>query len=206
MAQQLGWQPPEWVVIPGGNLGNVSALGAGFQLMLELGLITKMPRICVAQAERANPLYRAYASGWESADDVIAGETLASAIRIGAPVSRLKAQRVLENSGGVVEQASESELAEASARADRHGFFSCPHTGVALAALEKLVARGQIGSGDRVVVVSTASGLKFTDFKAGYHDDSLADVKAQKPNRPIECAATYKSVREIALRQIEPSA
>ena len=91
--------------------------------------------------------------------------TLASAIQIGNPVSVQKAIRTLQRFDGVVEQASEAELADAAARADRTGLFNCPHTGVALAALEKLVARGEIRAHERVVVVSTANGLKFTDFK-----------------------------------------
>ena len=135
---------PDWVVIPGGNLGNVSALGAGFLMMQELGLIQKLPRICVAQAAAANPLYLAYKNGWDNFEPLTAKPTLASAIQIGNPVSVKKAIRTLQRFDGVVEQASEAELADAAAAADRTGLFNCPHTGVALAALEKLVARGEI--------------------------------------------------------------
>ena len=103
------------------------------------GLIQKLPRICVAQAEAANPLYRAYKDGWDKFKSVTAKPTLASAIQIGNPVSVRKAIKTLKTFNGVVEQASEAELADASARADRTGLFNCPHTGVALAALEKLV-------------------------------------------------------------------
>ena len=141
MVQQFDWEVPDWVVIPGGNLGNVSALGAGFLMMKELGLIQKLPRICVAQAQAANPLYRAYKDGWDKFQPVTAKPTLASAIQIGNPVSVKKAIRTLQQFEGVVEQATEAELADAAARADRTGLFNCPHTGVALAALEKLVAR-----------------------------------------------------------------
>ena len=143
MVQQFDWDVPDWVVIPGGNLGNVSALGAGFTMMQELGLIQKLPRICVAQAAAANPLYLAYKAGWDKFAPVTAQPTLASAIQIGNPVSVKKAIRTLQRFEGVVEQASEAELADAAARADRTGLFNCPHTGVALAALEKLVARGR---------------------------------------------------------------
>ncbi|MBT8492614.1 MAG: threonine synthase, partial [Deltaproteobacteria bacterium] len=168
IAQQLGWEVPDWVIIPGGNLGNVSALQAGFAMLENLGLTDRQPRICVAQAERANPLYRAFQHGFEKFEAVTAGATAASAIRIGDPVSRDKAIRALERSGGLVEQASEQELADAAALADRTGMFTCPHTGVALAALAKLAAAGKVVSSDRVVVVSTANGLKFADFKVGY--------------------------------------
>src|SRR5690606_40384995 len=110
----------------------VAALGAGFDMMLELGLINKKPRICLAQAERANPLYRAYKAGWDTFAPITAGETEASAIRIGNPVSVHRAIRALRKYDGVVEQATEAELAEAAAAADRAGAFTCPPTGVAL--------------------------------------------------------------------------
>ncbi len=135
IAQQLGWEAPDFIVIPGGNLGNVSALGAGFDLLGALGVVEKKPRIVVAQAEAANPLYRAFKNGWRY-EPVVAQSTLASAIQIGRPVSIHKAIAALQKYDGVVEQASEHELTEAAARADRFGFFHCPHTGVALAALE----------------------------------------------------------------------
>ena len=103
MVQQFDWEVPDWVVIPGGNLGNVSALGAGFLMMKELGVIQKLPRICVAQAEAANPLYRAYRGGWDTFQAVPAKPTLASAIQIGNPVSVKKAIRTLQRFEGVVE-------------------------------------------------------------------------------------------------------
>ena len=140
--QQFDWHVPDWIFIPGGNLGNVSALGAGLTMMQELGIISRLPRICVAQAESANPLYRSYQQGFESFEPMVPRSTLASAIQIGNPVSVDKAIRTLRHFDGVVEQASESELAEAAARADATGMFNCPHTGVALAALEKLSKQG----------------------------------------------------------------
>jgi threonine synthase len=93
IVQQFDWQVPDWVIIPGGNLGNVAALGAGFDMMFELGLISKRPRICLAQAEKANPLYRAYKQGWDSFEAITAEDTEASAIRIGNPVSVRRAIR-----------------------------------------------------------------------------------------------------------------
>src|SRR5689334_8072555 len=119
IVQQFDWQVPDWIIIPGGNLGNVAALGAGFDMMLELGLIKKKPRLCLAQAHAANPLYRAYKQGYEHFEPIVATDTEASAIRIGNPVSIHRAVRALERYDGVVEEATESELAEASAAADR---------------------------------------------------------------------------------------
>jgi threonine synthase len=194
IVQQWDWEVPDVVIIPGGNLGNVSALGAGFDMMASLGLIVKKPRIIVAQAARANPLYLAYQRNWDF-EPVTAGPTLASAIQIGNPVSVKKAIRTLQRYNGIVEQATEEELANAVAAADRTGLFNCPHTGVALAALVKLARRGEITSRDRVVVISTANGLKFTDFKLRYHEGSLEGVTSQYTNKPVELPNDYDAVR-----------
>ncbi len=147
IVQQLDWSVPDWVVIPGGNLGNIYALGRGFQMMKDLGLIARMPRLCVAQAARANPLYRAFKNGWDRYEPITAQRTAASAIQIGDPVSIDRAIRVLKATDGVVEEASEDELSDAVARADRTGMYNCPHTGVALAAVEKLARAGTIERG-----------------------------------------------------------
>ena len=203
IAQQLGWQPPDVVVIPGGNLGNVSALGAGFGMMEALGLIERRPRIVVAQAERANPLYVAYQRGWVF-EPVQAQPTLATAIQIGNPVSIEKAVRTLRRHDGIVEQASEAELADAAAAADRAGLFTCPHTGVALAALRKLVERREIGTRERVVVISTANGLKFAEFKQRYHEGTLS-FDAVLANPPVNLAADYDEVRR-AIDRFEATA
>jgi threonine synthase len=207
IAQQLGWEVPDWVVIPGGNLGNVSALGAGFDMLLATGVITKKPRICVAQAAHAAPLYQSFRNNWAPLVPVKAQTTLASAIQIGNPISFAKAVRTLKSYDGVVEVASESELANASARADRAGLFTCPHTGVALAAVEKLAKRGVIKKTDRTVVISTASGLKFADFKVGYHEAKLVDgvepLLANHRNVPVILPATFDAVRDALLHGLE---
>jgi threonine synthase len=199
IVQQFDWATPDVVIIPGGNLGNVSALGAGFDMMESLGLISKRPRIVVAQAAAANPLYLAYKNSWEF-HPITAKPTLASAIQIGNPVSVKKAIRTLQKYDGIVEQATESELADAAARADRMGMFNCPHTGVALAVLIKLREREQIGARDRVVVISTANGLKFTDFKVAYHSGALAGVASSRGNKPVELPNDYDAVRRAVDR------
>jgi threonine synthase len=194
IVQQFDWQVPDWIVIPVGNLGNVSALGKGLLMMKELGLIDKLPRIACAQAERANPLYLSYQTGFEEYRPVAARKTLATAIQIGDPVSYERAVKALRLVDGIVEQASESELANAAARADRTGMYCCPHTGVALAVLFKLIERSEIRPSDRVVVISTAHGLKFTGFKVGYHDGTLDDVIVRQANPPLELEASYEAV------------
>ena len=104
---------------------------------------------------------------------------------------------------GIVEQATEDELANASARADRTGLFTCPHTGVALAALFKLHRRGVIGADDRVVVVSTANGLKFPEFKVKYHRGKLRGVAAHYRNEPLPVPNDYQKVRDTILRELD---
>jgi threonine synthase len=194
IVQQFDWEVPDFVVIPGGNLGNVSALAAGFQMMLDLGLIANKPRLVVAQAAAANPLYRAYQDNWDF-EPVRAQPTLATAIQIGNPVSIHRAVNALKAFDGIVEQATEDELADASARADRTGMFNCPHTAVALASLEKLIGRGVIRKTDRVIVVSTANGLKFSEFKTGYHTHTLAGITPRHANPPLELPNDYDAVR-----------
>ena len=203
IVQQSDWKVPDWIVIPGGNLGNVSALAKGFDMMLDLGLIDRKPRIVCAQAEAANPLYLSYQRNFEVFEPIAARETLASAIQIGNPVSIEKAIDALQRYDGVVEQASEAEIADACARADRTGLFNCPHTGVALAALEKLVRGGVIDRDQYVVVVSTAHGLKFVEQKVKYHRMELEGIESLHANPPIELPARYETVRDEMLRQIE---
>jgi threonine synthase len=181
----------------------VSALGKGFLMMKALGLIQTLPRIAVAQAEHANPLYLSYLTHFETFVPVQAKKTLASAIQIGNPVSYKRAVKVLRQFNGVVEQASESELADEAARADRTGMFNCPHTGVALAALRKLVDRKVIRSNQRVVVISTAHGLKFDDQKTAYHLGLIPGVVSAYANRPLELAPDPRLVHDAIRRHAD---
>lgn len=195
IVQQFDWEVPDWIIIPGGNLGNTAALGKGLLMMHDLGLINRLPRIVCAQAEHANPLYRAYLNGFDYYEPIAARPTAASAIQIGDPVSIYRAIRILQRFDGIVEQASEQELADAAARADRTGLYTCPHTGVALAATIKLINRGIIQKSDRVVVISTAHGLKFSPFKVDYHASTLREVISTHANPPIELPPDVDAVR-----------
>jgi threonine synthase len=203
MVQQFDWEVPDWVILPSGNLGNAYALFVGFRMMKELGLIARYPRLCVAQAEHANPLYLAWSAGRREVTPQKARETLASAIQIGNPVSAPRAIKALEAMDGVAEQASEEELCDAAARADKTGMYTCPHTAVALAALEKLVKKGMVKKSDRVIVVSTANGLKFTEFKVRYHDRAIAGVSARHANPPVELPADYARVLDTLEKHAE---
>ncbi len=202
IVQQFDWEVPDWIIIPAGNLGNVSALGKGLLMMRELGLIDRLPRIACAQSAHANPLYLSYLTGFQEYQPVVARKTLASAIQIGAPVSYERAVKVLRAFEGIVEQATEQELADAAARADRAGLYCCPQTGVALAVLFKLIERGEIQPEHRVIVISTAHGLKFTRFKVGYHEQTLEEVRSRYANPPLELPPDRKAVQRAIDRLI----
>ncbi len=203
IVQQFDWKAPDWIIIPSGNLGNVSALGKGLLLLKQLGVIDRLPRLVAAQAARANPFYRSFQTGFQEYEPVTAQQTLASAIQIGNPVSYEKAVKVLQALDGLVEQATESELAEAAAWGDLTGMYACPHTGVALAALIKLYRRGVIHKQDRVVVISTAHGLKFTNFKVGYHQGTLQGVESLRRNTPLELPPDLNTVRDAIAREMD---
>ncbi|TYJ29630.1 hypothetical protein E1A91_A06G080700v1 [Gossypium mustelinum] len=195
--QQFDWEVPDWVIVPGGNLGNIYAFYKGFKMCQELGLVDRVPRLVCAQAANANPLYLYYKSGWIQFKAVKANTTFASAIQIGDPVSIDRAVYALKNSNGIVEEATEEELMDAMAQADSTGMFICPHTGVALSALIKLRNSGVIAAGDRTVVVSTAHGLKFSQSKVDYHSKKIPDMACRFANPPVQVKADFGSVMDV---------
>lgn len=159
-----------------------------------------MPKLVCAQAANANPLYRAYKDGWETFKPVKALPTFASAIQIGDPVSIDRAIHALSQVDGIVEEATEQEIMDVCAQADKSGMFTCPHTGVALVALQKLRGRGVIGANDRTVVVSTAHGLKFTQSKVDYHSSELPEITSKFANPPVTVPDDFGSIMDV-LRQ-----
>jgi len=206
ITQQLGWQPPDWVVVPGGNLGHVTAIARGFALLKKLGLTDRQPRLLVAQAEQASPLYRAFRSGWEF-HRMVAGPTQASAIAIGNPVNVHKAIAELRRVEGVVEAVSEDEITAAWTAGDRHGLQTDPHTGVALAALRKQLEQGRIGQQERVVVVSTAHGLKFGTLKRAFHlatkDGPKSSARSEAlRNPPLMISAHLPALEDTLLPRL----
>jgi len=174
-------------------------------MMRDLGMINRLPRIVLAQAERANPLYRSYLHNFEEFEPIAAQKTLASAIQIGNPVSVKKAIAVLKQFNGIVEQATEEELADAAALGDKTGMFNCPHTGVALAAMIKLLKSGKIDKAERVVVISTAHGLKFAESKVRYHAGQL-DIPVRHANQPIELPPRLDAVKEALAQALKKTA
>ena len=180
--QQLRWHVPDWIVCPGGNLGNSSAFGKALHELHALGLIKRIPRVAIVQAEGANPLYRAYQNGFAHFERVKA-QTVATAIKIGNPVNYAKAVRTLEWTNGVVEQVSDQEIMDAKALIDAQGIGCEPASACSLAGTRKLVERGVIGRDETVVGILTGHLLKDPDATIGYHSGTLAHIQARYPNR-----------------------
>ena len=201
MMEQLGWEPPDWLVLPGGNLGNCSAFGKGLREMRQLGLIDRLPRLAVIQAEGAAPLYQllqqAAAEGKDPQELTMRAvenpQTLATAIKIGAPASWKKTLRELRATRGVCEQVSEQEIADAKAVIGRSGIGCEPASAATLAGIKKLTERNVIGKHDRVVAVLTGNLLKDPAYTLDYHLGNLAyskdgqqlPIKPRFGNRPI---------------------
>jgi len=139
----------------------------------------------------------AYKRDFNKLEPVQAKKTLASAIQIGNPVSYPKAEQAIKNYNGIVEQVSEQELSDAAHRADKIGLYSCPHTGVALGALFKLREKNVISSEESVVVISTAHGLKFSEFKAGYHEQKLEGISPKYANSIHRLPASAGAVQDV---------
>jgi threonine synthase len=172
MLDQRDWRAPEWIVLPGGNLGNTSAFGKALREAREIGLIEKMPRLAVIQAEGSAPFYDFVARGGEF-HAVKNPETLATAIRIGDPVSWPKALREVRESGGVVEKVSEQEIADAKAQIGRCGIGCEPASAATLAGIRRLTGRGVIDREADVVAVLTGNVLKDPDYIYRYHTGKL---------------------------------
>lgn len=206
IVRQFDWEAPDWILMPVGNLGNISALYKGFQLMKDLNIISRMPRLVAAQAARANPFYQSFSMDFKERVSLSAQSTLASAIQIGNPVSYEKAVQAIKNTDGLVEEASEHELANAGALADHTGMYTCPHTAVALAVLFKLLNNGTINREEKVVVISTAHGLKFTRAKLGYHQSTLSEVESQYANPLMTLPEDASAVKNAIERELDKHA
>jgi threonine synthase len=218
LAEQLEWKTPDHLVVPGGNLGNSSAFGKGFRELLALGVIDRLPRITVVQAEGAAPFARFFEQ--QSADRSQAIEfandeepqTLASAIKIGAPVSWKKAWRSVSESDGLVTTVSEQEIADAKAIIGRDGVGCEPASATTVAGIKKLVASGSIKSDEHVVAVLTGHVLKDTDYVIKYHSQTLLSpgmkddqIMATFGNKPIRVASSGTALKD-ALQRVRDDA
>lgn len=183
-------------MLPGGNLGNNTALWKGLSELHALGLIPRRPRLAVVQATGANPLYRAFVSGQDLVP-VERPETVATAIRIGNPVSWKKSLRAVRESGGVVEEVTDQEILDAKAQVDAAGIGAEPASCATVAGARKLALRGVIRRSERVCGVLTGHLLKDPDVVVAYHRGELAGIAATFANRPVRSAATLEGVRGL---------
>ena len=197
LIQQRGWKPPDWIVVPAGNLGNTSAFGKALTEMEALGLIDGKPRIASIQAEGANPFYRLWRGG--GALETVKPETLASAIKIGNPVSWRKALRAIEATDGVVEQVLDQEILDAKAVVDMSGIGCEPASAASVAGAKKLAEAGTISPDEDVVCILTGNLLKDPEASVLYHMGSMAGVEPRFSNPPVTIDADVTSVEE-ALR------
>lgn len=216
LAEQLSWDLPDHLVLPGGNLGNSSAFGKGFRELLADGLIDRSPQISVVQAEGAAPFARFYAEqSLGHAESVeFANEeepqTLASAIRIGAPVSWKKAWRTVSESRGQVITVTEQEIADAKAIIGRDGIGCEPASATTLAGIRKLVSTGFIKNDQRVVAVLTGHVLKDSDYVINYHNQTLRapnneQIHATFGNRPVRVASSREALKGALARVCDES-
>jgi len=173
LLEQLGWEPPEHIIVPGGNLANSSAIGKAMREMKQLGFISRLPKISVIQAEGANPLVRSIRENGGEKLIPVHAETMATAIRIGNPASWKKALRVIRESEGTVEQVSEIEIAIAKAEIGAEGIGCEPASAVTLAGLKKLVTQGFVKPHESVVLILTGHALKDADFTLKFHRGDL---------------------------------
>jgi threonine synthase len=206
MIEQCDWQPPDWIVLPGGNLGNTSAFGKALHELKQLGFIDRAPRLAVIQAEGAAPFYELFTSNDKSRlIPVRRPATLATAIRIGDPVSWKKALRSLDWTNGVVERVSEQEIADAKAIIGRDGIGCEPASAATLAGVKRLIESHVIDPTSNVIGVLTGNLLKDPSYTLDYHKDQLAldidgapsAINSQYPNRPARVAADKGAIKRL---------
>jgi threonine synthase len=173
LLEHFSWEPPDHIVVPGGNLANSSAIGKALREMKQLGFISRLPKISVIQAEGANPLVRTLREARGEQLVSVHAETMATAIRIGNPASWKKALRVIRESGGTVEQVSEIEIALAKAEIGAEGIGCEPASAVTLAGLKKLVQQGFVKPNESVVLVLTGHVLKDSEYTLKFHRGDL---------------------------------
>ncbi len=196
IAEAFDWNVPDHLIVPGGNLGNSSALGKGFKEMHELGLVGRVPRISVIQAEGANPLVRSIEDSHGSTLEPVEAHTRATAIRIGNPASWRKAVRVIQDSGGWCLDVTEAEIAIAKTEIGTEGLGCEPASAVTLAGLKKLRAQGAVHSGQTVVLLLTGHTLKDADYTIDFHRGTLL-TDEEKAGREAEIDGLRRNAQVV---------
>lgn len=194
LLMQLGWESPDWIAVPAGNLGNTAAFGKALREAMALGLIAKVPRIASVQAAGAAPFATAFADDF-SVRHRVRAETVATAIKIGDPASWDRAVRAIRETNGVVLAVSDAEILEAKAVIDASGVGCEPASAASVAGVRKLVAAGTIGPDERVVAVLTGHVLKDPGMLLRYHQDM--DPPPARANRPVEIEADLREVARV---------
>jgi threonine synthase len=202
MLDQRDWRPPDWIVLPGGNLGNTAAFGKALRELHALGFIARVPRLAVIQAEGAAPFYNLMSAPAEGLHPVIHPQTLATAIKIGDPVSWQKAMREVACSGGTVERVSEQEIADAKAVIGRCGIGCEPASAATLAGIRKLTASGAMAAKADVVAVLTGNLLKDPDYIYRYHTGKLeapdgTPIRSRFGNQPTVVENDPEKIAEL---------
>jgi threonine synthase len=212
----LGWEVPDWVIVPGGNLGNTSAFGKAFVELRELGLVKRSPRLAVINASGANTLYelherekirfddgrwdRVRVEAWyvRMSAEGRRAKTVASAIEIGRPVNLSKALRSLDAMNGVVRQVGDEDILDGKALVGAYGYGCEPASGASVAGLRLLLEERVISPSDRVVCILTGHQLKDPDVTVNYHRGSRDGTEAGSyANPPVRCAADIEAIAKL---------
>ena len=196
LLDQLGWQAPDVIALPGGNLGNTAAFGKALGEAYETGLIDRLPRIATIQAAGAAPFAAYYASGFDRYEPVQA-DTIATAIKIGDPASVARARRTIEQTSGWAVAVSDDDIMDAKARIDAVGIGCEPASAASVAGLRKLVADGEIPNDAQVVCVLTGNVLKDTDAITAYHLEDVDGEPRPQANRPVRIPATMDALKRV---------
>jgi threonine synthase len=199
LLQQRRWRVPDWIVLPGGNLGNTSAFGKGLSELHALGLIDRLPRLAVIQAEGASPFYQSYREGFATRYQTKA-QTLATAIKIGNPASYFKARRTIELTDGVVESVSDQDILDAKAMVDAAGIGCEPASAASVAGIRKLIANGVIGADEDVVGILTGHVLKDPEIIMNYHQGALEGIQSNFANALRVIEPTLEAVESLLRR------
>jgi threonine synthase len=208
MLQQRGWKVPDRVVVPGGNLGNSSSFGKAFKELHDLGIIDRMPKITIVQAHGANPLYRMLTSDDPNTLRTVHAKTLATAIKIGEPVSWRKAKRAMEWTNGWVAEVDEQAIADAKAMVGRDGIGCEPAAATTIAGIKKLVETGtdeEVDPDEDVVAILTGHVLKDPEYTVRYHrgelyEDFVVESTVTQKSGPIHATFANRPIR------VEPDA
>jgi threonine synthase len=196
LIQQLKWSTPDWVIVPAGNLGNTSAFGKAFKELFELGFIKQIPHIAAIQAAGADPFYTTWKNHLSSLAAVAHPDTVATAIKIGNPVSWKKALAAIKLSSGVVESVSDSEIMDAKAVIDSSGVGCEPASAASVAGAKKLLEAGIIDKTDKVVCIITGNILKDPDSTINYHLSKLPGITPKFANKPTVIEPTVAAVKK----------